>query len=249
MEIFEGPKFTACNLSKKITMLNAVHMAARAWTSVSRKTVINCFKKALGSPKLAESINSDDFLTEVPIPQNMSADVFYDQIDLPMENDFSEEQNESDEEEEEEDIEDSNENRNSKPVATIGQCFQSIQEMRNNFEIAGAEEAIFNSLNLLENEIVKIKINQSSKQRRMTDHFAPMPTVNTEEEILELCKSLEGSGLSDKINLNSSNVCTSCEENLTGSYQCSDCDETLCVKCFKAHSRLKLTRTHIVTPL
>ena len=47
----------------------------------------------------------------------------------------------------------------------------------------------------------------------------------------------------------SSNVCTSCEENLTGSYQCSDCDETLCVKCFKAHSRLKLTRTHIVTPL
>ena len=37
--------------------------------------------------------------------------------------------------------------------------------------------------------------------------------------------------------------------NLTGSYQCSDCDETLCVKCFKAHSRLKLTRTHIVTPL
>ena len=65
---------------------------------------------------------------------------------------------------------------------------------------------------------------------------------------LELCKSLEGSGLSEKINLNSSNVCTSCQENLTGSYQCTDCDETLCVKCFKAHSRLKLTRTHIVTP-
>ena len=48
---------------------------------------------------------------------------------------------------------------------------------------------------------------------------------------------------------NNSNVCTSCEENLTGSYQCTDCDETLCVKCFKAHSRLKLTRTHTVTPL
>jgi hypothetical protein len=29
----------------------------------------------------------------------------------------------------------------------------------------------------------------------------------------------------------------------------NDCDETLCVKCFKAHSRLKLTRTHIVTHL
>ena len=58
-------------------MLNAVHMAARAWTSVSRKTVMNCFKKALGTPKLAESINTDDFLNEVPIPQNMSADVFY----------------------------------------------------------------------------------------------------------------------------------------------------------------------------
>jgi DNA repair exonuclease SbcCD ATPase subunit len=48
---------------------------------------------------------------------------------------------------------------------------------------------------------------------------------------------------------NNSNLCTSCEENLTGSYQCTDCDETLCVKCFKAHSRLKLTRSHTVTPL
>ena len=48
---------------------------------------------------------------------------------------------------------------------------------------------------------------------------------------------------------NNSNVCTSCEENLTGSYQCTDCDETLCVKCFKAHSRLKLTRTHNVSLL
>ena len=84
---------------------------------------------------------------------------------------------------------------------------------------------------------------------RMTDHFAPMPTVNTEKEILELCKSLDGSGLSDKINLNSSNVWTSRQENLTRSYQCSDFDGTLCVKCFKVHSRLKLTRTHIDTPL
>jgi hypothetical protein len=39
--------------------------------------------------------------------------------------------------------------------------------MRNNFEIAGAEGAIFNSLNLLENEIVKIKINQSSTLRSL----------------------------------------------------------------------------------
>ena len=101
----------------------------------------------------------------------------------------------------------------------------------------------------------KIKIIEDSKKpgfdkaKVMKEYGISRPTVNTEEEILELCKSLEGSGLSDKINLNSSNVCTSCEENLTGSYQCSDCDETLCVKCFKAHSRLKLTRTHIVTPL
>ena len=65
----------------------------------------------------------------------------------------------------------------------------------------------------------------------MTDHFAQMLTVNTKEEIL--CKSLEGSGLSDKINFNCSNVCSSCLENLTGSYQCSDCDKTLYVKCLR----------------
>ena len=46
----------------------------------------------------------------------------------------------------------------------------------------------------------------------------------------------QGSGISEKTNLNSSNVSTSWQENLTGSYQCTDCDETLCVKCFKAHS-------------
>ena len=97
------------------------------------------------------------------------------------------------------------------------------------------------------NKPTKIKTNPYGAL--LTIKACPMPTVNTEKEILEFWKSLEGSGLSDKINLNSSNVCTSCEENLTGSYQCSDCDETLCVKCFKAHSRLKLTRTHIVTPL
>ena len=43
-------------------------------------------------------------------------------------------------------------------------------------------------------------------------------------------------------------MCTSCDENLVGAYKCQECD-ILCQKCYKAHSRLKLTKTHVVTPL
>ena len=41
----------------------------------------------------------------------------------------------------------------------------------------------------------------------------------------------------------------SCDSNQVGEFKCSDCDDILCQKCFKAHSRLRLTRTHVVTPI
>lgn len=47
---------------------------------------------------------------------------------------------------------------------------------------------------------------------------------------------------------NNANMCTSCEDKLPASYQCNDCGNSLCRKCYKAHSRLKFTRTHVVTP-
>ena len=66
---------------------------------------------------------------------------------------------------------------------------------------------------------------------------------------MDLCNSLESSGLSESsgINLYNQKMCTSCDENLVGAYKCQEYD-ILCQKCYKAHSRLKITKIHVVTP-
>ena len=51
------------------------------------------------------------------------------------------------------------------------------------------------------------------------------------------------------VNLHNQEICTSCDENLLGTFKCNDCNDILCQKCSKAHSRLKITKTHVVTPL
>ena len=64
------------------------------------------------------------------------------------------------------------------------------------------------------------------------------------------CKSLEKSVLGEKeIDLFNQLICTSCEHNQLGEFKCKECDGLLCQKCHKAHSRLKVTRTLVVTPI
>ena len=65
-----------------------------------------------------------------------------------------------------------------------------------------------------------------------------------------ICNCLESSGLSESsgINLHNQKMYTSCDENLVGANKCQECD-ILCQKCYKAQSRLKLTKIHVVTPL
>ena len=43
---------------------------------------------------------------------------------------------------------------------------------------------------------------------------------------MDLCNSLESSGLSESsgINLYNQKMCTSCGENLVGAYKCQECD-------------------------
>ena len=43
---------------------------------------------------------------------------------------------------------------------------------------------------------------------------------------------------------NDENVCTNCDDNALGSYYCEDCEDILCDECYKAHSKLKITRDH-----
>ena len=41
-------------------------------------------------------------------------------------------------------------------------------------------------------------------------------------------------------------VCPNCDDNSLGSYYCKTCDEKLCDRCYKTHSKLKITRDHDV---
>ena len=50
-------------------------------------------------------------------------------------------------------------------------------------------------------------------------------------------------------NESASKICSSCDENLIAEYYCKECDEMLFDACHNAHLRVKITRSHIQTPL
>ena len=137
-----------------------------------------------------------------------------------------------------------------KPLASYWQCLTSLEQLRNNLEISGADSSVFNALNLLESECLKHKLSETIIQKKITDHFAQIPFKTEADKIMDLCNSLESSGLSESsgINLHNQKMCISCDENLVGAYKCQECD-ILCQKCYKAHSRLKITKIHVVTSL
>ena len=72
------------NLVKNIAVLDAIHLAASAWKSVSKSAIINCFRKGLGNDQVQESVHERfaDVLSEVPTPPEMSREIFESQVDL-----------------------------------------------------------------------------------------------------------------------------------------------------------------------
>ena len=71
---------------------------------------------------------------------------------------------------------------------------------------------------------------------------------NQRNNILETEHEL-GSYKEEQIDEDKSNydqVCPNCDDNSLGSYYCKTCDEKLCDRCYKTHSKLKITRDHDV---
>ena len=67
---------------------------------------------------------------------------------------------------------------------------------------------------------------------------------------MDHCKSLEKSGLGEKeIDLYNQQICKRFNHKQLGEFKCKECDDILCQKCHKAHSRLKVTCTLVVTPI
>lgn len=111
----EEGTFSANKLAKKITLLDALHLAVRSWTSVTKKCVQNCFKKGgflpgkieqedsplnmlnISTQQVDDWIEIDEGVQTAAIPIN--EDIVYKFHEQNNEDDVSE--NESDDESEE----------------------------------------------------------------------------------------------------------------------------------------------------
>ena len=68
-------------MAKKITVLDAIHMAVEAWGKVKQSTIHNCFKKCLQD----DSVQVDP----IEVPEGYSREAWENQIDLE---DFTEQE-------------------------------------------------------------------------------------------------------------------------------------------------------------
>ena len=69
------------DMAKKITVLDAIHMAVEAWGKVKQSTIQNCFKKCLQD----QSVQVDP----IEVPEGYSREAWESQIDLE---DFTEQE-------------------------------------------------------------------------------------------------------------------------------------------------------------
>lgn len=67
----------AIQLSRKLTVLDAIHLLTRAWRDVTPTTIQNCFRKGGFSHPTADETNTADTdgTTTHPTPDNMTRDL------------------------------------------------------------------------------------------------------------------------------------------------------------------------------
>ena len=100
-------------------------------------------------------------------------------------------------------------------------------------------------ITLLKNQTQILKAADSGSINENVKSIKKSPLEQLECKLYDwLCDLSES-----RINLHNQEICESCDENLVGTFKCHDCNDILCKKCYKAHSRLKVTKTHVVTPL
>ncbi|MGH0162392.1 UNVERIFIED_CONTAM: hypothetical protein FKN15_075662 [Acipenser sinensis] len=75
----------AKDVSKSITLLDALYLANESWNAVSSQKLLNCFHKGgFCMDEAADVSHGDDLLAYVPVPENWTSEEFVD-IDKDVE--------------------------------------------------------------------------------------------------------------------------------------------------------------------
>ncbi len=159
--------------SKKINVLDAVHLMAQAWKDVKPQTVSNCFKKAFSLPKdetrAADTMEDLNILGDVPVPANMDYEEFVALVEEDVVLGEITEDFDEDEEDEKEDEKEAEEQKEAK--VDLKDCVKALFTVRAFCEQQGkAPPSVHDSLRWIEHECV-ILSSEKAKQKRITDFF------------------------------------------------------------------------------
>lgn len=165
-----GDVISSADAVKKVSVLDAIYMVARAWQSVTSCTVVNCFKKAFSRSEEEDNDQNDNSLEEVdfPLPYDMTLqdyDAFLKAEDAAVERaEFDCANGAMDEDEDEEDVEEAAEVI--KPKEGLAIAFQLRAYAQNR----GLDPSILHALKKLESECLT-HMTEVQRQPQITEFF------------------------------------------------------------------------------
>ncbi len=149
---------------KKVSILDAIHMVARAWRSVKATTVANCFQKALSLDKKAPTITDIKHL-DAPLPDGMTSEQFEAFLD---EDDMLDD---TQDDKEEENIFPKDKDEAEVPQVGHKECLHALADVRIYAQSRGLDDSILYALKRIETECLSHKV-EFQKQSCITQFFS-----------------------------------------------------------------------------
>ena len=172
MEIDENAM--AENLSKKISILDSVHLVSEAWRLVKPETIANCFKSAFKG----KNLEVQRLYNDIDLPAEFNLETFTMQLDLEIRNRFNDFDEDVDIEAlldnddiTENELENHNDEKSQEDVVSPVEFLHHLSAIRNFVQTNGASDNVYAALSELEKLGLSKKIGESSKQSRITNFF------------------------------------------------------------------------------
>ncbi len=156
---------TVSNLAKKVTVLDAVHMLAKAWRDVKPSTIANCFNKAFSLPKDSNNIVNDDILADVTVPMSMNRGEFEELVNQDVKDGQIDDEDEIGDEEDEEDEADEADEK-----VTARECLAAVAKVRSFCQQRKFNPIVHDALSLIQNACF-LEARESQVQQKITDFF------------------------------------------------------------------------------
>lgn len=146
------------NLMKRINVLEAIHLSSKAWDSVTKETIKNCFLKGFSLDKNIEidltmnlELSNEMNINDLDIHINDEDELFHELI-----------LNESVE------IENESEIIDTASTITVNEAMQALNVVETLFKENGCSPHLFKAFNEAENALVLMKCEQSNVQSTMS---------------------------------------------------------------------------------